>query len=382
MAIKRKKVLLIENLSSDFYKARLPLAKYLIKNGWEVYALIPNDKYLQLIRNEGIQVIGYDLIRKNKGISQIVNLILIYKKIIKEYDFDVVHSFRFQPNLISALANFFSKRKIILHITGLGIAFSNTSIKFVFFRFISQLIFQMKLLTADKVVVQNPDDGHDLWLSSFWKKKITLVKGSGVNTSLFNKDLYNKSDLRKLLNISEDNIVFTCITRLIWEKGIEELTEAFESIVKQNSNVILLLIGWSDKENPRHIPDSYFEKYKNNKNLLFLGKRNDVKEILSISDVFIYPSYYREGIPRSLLEAMSMSLPIITTDMPGCNLTIENGANGYLIEKKSKIAIEKTVLKCFDNKSKLKEMGNRSRKIVSEQFEESIVFFEIEKLYY
>jgi glycosyltransferase involved in cell wall biosynthesis len=382
MAVKKKKVLLIENLSSDFYKARLPLAKYLIQNGWDVYALIPNGTYLPLIRKEGIKVIGYDLIRGNKGIKQIINLIGIYKKIIKEYDFEVVHSFRFQPNLISSIANLFSKRKAILHITGLGIAFSNKSLKYVFYRFISQLIFQIQLLAADKVIVQNPDDGHDLWFSSLWKKKIVLVKGSGVNTSLYNSVSYNKSVLRKSLNISEDVVVFTCITRLLWEKGIEEMTEAFESIVKLNLNAILLLIGWSDKDNPRHIPDSFFEKYLRNKNLIFLGRRDDVNEILSLSDVFIYPSYYREGIPRSLLEALSMSLPVITTDMPGCNLTVENGINGYLIEKKSKIAIENAVLKCIGKKYELKEMGKRSREIAIEQFDESIIFFQIEKLYH
>ena len=90
-----KRVLLIENSSFDFYSARIPLAKYLIGKGWDVYALIPNDEYVRKIQDLGIHVIGKDLDRKNKGVFQLFRLIRTYKKIIKQYDIDIIHSFRF-----------------------------------------------------------------------------------------------------------------------------------------------------------------------------------------------------------------------------------------------------------------------------------------------
>ncbi len=376
-----KRILLIENFSSDFYKARLPLAKYLILKGWDVYALIPNDEYVELIKNNGIKVIGYDLNRKNKGIGQLVKLIRIYRTVIKEYNINIIHSFRFQPNLLNVLANFFNKRTVLLHVTGLGIAFSNFSFSYLILRFVSQLVFQVKLVRANKIIFQNDDDIKNILFARFYTNKVMVINGSGVNTSEFRKELFDRASLRKRMRISDNDKIFICVTRLIWEKGIDELTSAFKNLEEPyRRNTRLLIVGWPDKDNPRHVDDAYIDRFKNSDVISFLGKREDIPELLAISDVFIYPSYYREGIPRGILEALSMGLPIITTDMPGCKLTVAQEKNGYLISPKSSEAISNTVIKILKN-NRLTEMGYESRTMAIDYFSNTVIFSEIENLY-
>lgn len=370
-------VLLIENLATDFYSARLPFARYLMTKGWKVFALIPFDsQYSKLIQLEGIHVLDYELNRRDKGIRQLLSLLVMYRKLLLKYEFQVIHSFRFQPNLINVLVG--RKNKKIIHITGLGIAFSNPGFKFRLYRFASQIIYILKFFLTSKVIVQNPDDVKDIWASKLFKNKIKIVLGSGIDVNIFSSQNYNKKSIRDGLGIRDNEILFICVSRLIWEKGIKELCEAFQIEHKNNSNIILYIVGWSDFENPRHVPIDFLTSLSDDSGIHFLGKRSDISDLLAASDVFILPSYYREGIPRSLLEALSMGLPIITTDMPGCRLTVTT-ENGILIKPKSVNEIRNSLVAII-NKDFV-GMGRVSRKLASKNFSNKVIFEEIESIY-
>lgn len=373
-----KKIVLIENFGFDFYSARLAYSKYLISLGYKVYALVPDDNYASKIEMEGIEVIKYKFSRKNKGVFQLFKLSLFCNKIFNDHDIDIVHSYRFQPNLLNICSNIFSKRKVIIHVTGLGLAFSNSDFKFHLLRVLSQFIFLLKFILSDIIIFQNSDDPSDLWFSVFVKNKIKIIEGSGVDTISFNKDNVKRQTVRDGLNISNDTFIFICTTRLLWEKGIREMVDAFEKL--KLNNVILLIVGWSDTNNPRHISEDFISKYAHRRDIQFLGKRSDVKSLLNASDVFLYPSYYREGVPRAILEALSMGLPIITTDMPGCNLTVKEGYNGFVVEKRSVTSIMTVVKKVLTN-SNLSELGLNSRLIAEKKFSRAIIFKQIEILY-
>ena len=377
---KMKKVLLIENSATDFYGARVPLAKYLLNIGWQVYAMIPEDKiYSELIQREGICVIEYSFNRKNKGFFQLYNLLKKYKLILKENDFQIVHSFRFQPNLLNVISGIGESHQKIIHITGLGIAFSNKSLKYQILKFISQIIFLIKFYFANSIIVQNPDDINDIWASKFFISKIQQINGSGIDTIKFSPEKYENKQIRASLNISEEKKVFICITRLIWEKGIRELVEAFKILHRQNNNVLLYVVGWSDHDNPRHVSHDFISSIEPDSGIIFLGKRTDIPQLLAASDVFIFPSYYREGIPRSLLEALAMGLPIITTDMPGCRLAVNSNLNGLLISARSVSDIECSALEIL--KKNFKDMRLESRRLADVFFKDTIIFEQISSLY-
>lgn len=377
-----KKIILIENFGSDFYKARLSYAKYLKSEGFEVSALVPDDEYAALIENEGIKTYTYPFSRKNKGILQLFRLAKTFRMIFRENAFDVVHSYRFQPNLLNTLSNLFSKRKSILHVTGLGLAFSNTSFKYLALRYISQVIFQLKFLVAYKVIFQNGDDAKDLWFSGLWKSKICVIEGSGVNISTFSNsgDMSSRELFRAKMDVPTGHLVFICTTRLLWEKGIAEMIETFLVLQKENISAQLWIVGWSDEDNPRHVDTAYIDQFSNNTAIKFLGKRADIKQLLEAADVFLYPSYYREGIPRSVLEALAMGLPIITTKMPGCKLTVVENENGFLIGTKSSDEILNAIQKIRDLPN-LDLFREKSRQIAETRFSNEIIFKQIKNLY-
>ena len=375
------KVLLIENSGADFYKSRLKLALYLQDSGHEVSALVPDDGYVDLIEERGLRVFHYPMERSDKGAFQILRLIRSYRNIIKKERFDLIHSFRFQPNFIVSVASLFLPPKIVLHITGLGIAYANKSLKYKILRSISQMLYFFKFLVSDLIIVQNPDDIKSLWFTKFNSRKTKIVLGSGIDLDHYSQDEKVRQEIRKSFGLSSDDLLFICVTRLLWEKGIKEMTEAFSDIQIENSKIKLFIVGWSDVDNPRHIPQDFIDGFKDNKNILFTGNQKNINNLLSAADVFIYPSYYREGIPRAILEALAMKLPIITTKTPGCRLTVRENKNGILIAPRSKEAIRQAIIDILPRKSEYKTMGNESRILAEQLFSDVIIFKEIVQAY-
>lgn len=373
----KKKILLIENYAEDFYKARLPLAVFLLDKGYDVYALVPEDQYVEKIKSRGINVLTYPFNRKDKGLFQFIKLAVLYRRIVKNYNFDIVHSFRFQPNLLNSISSMFLGHMVVLHITGLGIAFSNESLKYIILKGISKILYLLQFLRANKIIVQNPDDINDFIFKEHFQNKICMIPGSGVDINRY-KPYWLNNEKKSV----PDRLKFICITRLIWEKGVFELTEAFKSLPGNlKDKVELNIIGWVDIDNPRAISQDFIESFATNPDINFLEKKSNVIPFLHDADVFIYPSYYREGIPRSILEALAVGLPIITTNTPGCNLTTKDNVNGFLIESRSISSIVDKVSLLYENIPLLTYFGQNSRKIAETEFSEEIVFNRIEKIY-
>ena len=372
------KVLLIENGGRDFYSSRLAYAHFLMQKGFKVYALVPDDEFVDKIKANGVEVISYPFDRKNKGIFQVLKLVSLYRKEIRKNNIDVIHSFRFQPNLVNCLANLFSRKKVVLHITGLGISFSVKTLKYRLLKWVSKILYFFQFLRANTIIVQNPDDINDFIGKRFFKKKIHLVKGSGVNTSIFCPLI----DETSIAGNNLPRLKFICVTRLLWEKGIKELTDAFKQLPKDvRQKVELNIVGWPDADNPRRVSIDFINSFKNDETIYFSGKSENVASLLQHSDVFIYPSYYREGVPRSVLEAMAVGMPIITTDIPGCNLTTINGYNGFLIQPQNIDNIKQAVIETVNNRSHLLAMGSNSRNKAIKEFSNPVIFNEIMELY-
>lgn len=369
-----KNILLLAHDGEDFYKARLPFARFLKDKGYHVSVIIPRDKFTDLIAREGFLVQPSNLKRNNANPFHLLKSMREVNRFAVANNVGIVHSFKFFPNFINSFANLFSNRKVVLHIAGLGIAFANKQPKYQIIKFIQQVLFLLEFLRANLVIIQNPDDYEDFLFKEFFRKKIKVVKGSGVDVSLFSPDLSAPAQ--------NDKAVFLCTTRLIWEKGIKEMVEAFESLPSPMlEKVELRIIGEPDNKNPRGITKDYIELHKTSTQIKFLGRQDNVKEHLRNSDIFILPTYYREGIPRSILEALASGLPIITTDVPGCNLTIIPNENGILIRPRSVEAIRSAVEKILAERGNWAQMGAASRKLALSEFSENVIFTEIVKLY-
>jgi glycosyltransferase involved in cell wall biosynthesis len=375
------KIALVENLGVDFYNARLRYALHLQNLGYIVTAILPNDGFTEKIKSQGINVIT---VSNNIRGSGILNKLIYARDLIKIFrsnQFHIVHTYRLQPNIIGTfIVGVITKSKIVNHITGLGTAFNHSSVKYKLMQLVTKILYRFNnLLFRPVSIFQNHYDIKDLGL----KKKLFCVKGSAVNEDRFSYHSISTTKLdllKKQYNLLQENTInFLFVSRLLKEKGIVELIEGFK-LASKNNKIQLIIVGWFDENNESSLnQNSLNHLIQGYDNIKFLGKQIDIPEIISLTDVSVLPTYYREGTPRFLLESMAMKKPIITTKMPGCDHLINNNENGILIEPKSVDAIEKSIN--FICEKELSIMGKLSNKLYKSEFSEKIVYSSLIDIY-
>ncbi|TRO65749.1 glycosyltransferase family 4 protein [Christiangramia sabulilitoris] len=204
------------------------------------------------------------------------------------------------------------------------------------------------------------------------EKLKVLGKGSsnGIDTNYFDPAKFSEDDqriLRKELNIPQDDLVFIFVGRLVTEKGINELVKAFEKLNSEIDNITLLLVGPFEKELDPLLPDVY-ETIKSHKKIITTGYQTDVRPYFSIANILAFPSY-REGFPNVVMQANAMSLPVIVTNINGCNEIVKDGVNGIIVEVKSEEGL-KTAMKTLVLDENLREnLIANSRKIIQDNYE-------------
>ncbi len=258
-------------------------------------------------------------------------------------------------SIASSILGIKSKYSII---TGIGYTLYNFTFKQKIIGIIVKLLYRFALKSNSSVFFQNPDD-----IKLFKDNKIIdnstkvkLINGSGVDL-----DYYYKS------TPTLAPYTFLLIARLLKEKGIIEFINAAKNIRKKYPQTIFQLIGWSDSS-PSTIDLRIIKEAEIEGVIVFLGFKKDVRKYLKKTSVFVLPSY-REGTPRTVLEAMSMCRPIITTDSPGCRETVEDNINGFLVPTKNSDLLEESMEKFIINPSLIKDMGLKSREIAEKKYD-------------
>lgn len=379
------KIALVENFGADFVGARLRFALFLKQNGIKVTAIIPKDGHREVIEKNGINVIEVGENIRGNGIKNKLIYAKILRTILKAERFDIVHFYRLQPNIIGTfIAGTSTKSVIINHVTGLGVAFTDKSVKNLLLQFIIKSLYRFNYnFFSPHTIFQNIEDAAELNIH----KRSICIEGSAVDESRFHQNIeIEKKDeilkLKKELGILGDNAkVFLFVSRLLKQKGVLELIEGFIE-AQQNTKVpiYLIIVGWTDLENPSSVnPLDIEELIIKHANIKFLGKRFDIDLLLGLTNVSILPTYYREGTPRFLLESMAMSKAIITTDMPGCNHLIPEKFNGELIKPRDVNEIKNAILHILERD--LSDLGKKSNLLYVEKFSESKVYTSILNLY-
>jgi N,N'-diacetylbacillosaminyl-diphospho-undecaprenol alpha-1,3-N-acetylgalactosaminyltransferase len=354
-----KKIAFLSHLDLNLYLFRLPIMIEMVKRGYEVYALCPKGEVFDKFQEHNIKAISYDVDRSSLNIFKEFKTIQNIKKVINPLKLDILHTFMHKPNIYSALANT-NARVVINTVTGLGSFFIHTDIKSKIVKFIILSLYKNSFKKINGVIFQNSDD-----LSYFVNQKILnqdkafLVRSSGIDTDKF---VCVKTNLKEELEIEKDKIVVLMIARVLKDKGVLEYIE-MAKILKEKAE--FLYVGGMDEGNKNSfLPD--FE------NIKYLGFRSDVKELISISDIMVLPSY-REGTPRTLLEAASMSKPIVTTNAVGCKEVVDEGINGFLVPIKDSKELAKKVEILIEDENLREEFGKNSRKKAVNEFDIKIV---------
>jgi glycosyltransferase involved in cell wall biosynthesis len=241
-------------------------------------------------------------------------------------------------------------------VTGLGYAFTGDRQKTV--AKIIGFLYRAALGRAHKVFFQNPDDEQHFRALGILPARIAsvVVNGSGVDL-----------DVYRFHPLPDSQPVFLMIGRLLGDKGVREYVEAAHRVKASFPHARFQLVGWID-ENPNAVSQAELDAWVGSGDIEFLGKLADVRPAIQASSIYVLPSY-REGTPRTVLEAMAMGRPVITTDAPGCRETVVDGDNGYLVPVQSVDALERAMRRFIDDPTLAARMGSRSRAITETKYD-------------
>lgn len=370
-----ERVIIVSSLARSLVNFRLDLIKSLIKKGYEVHCTGP-DLDIEVINNLGkINVVYHHIPFNRNGFSilrDIKYMIELRKLLIKLRPTKVL-SYTIKPVIFSNIASFFLKTDSYSLITGIGFyGNKKESLKENLIENVITILYKIAFVKIEGVAFQNNDDK-----SFFLKKgiklptKTVITSGSGVNLERF---AYNKIKEVK-------TIKFLFVGRLLKSKGVEHFINAAKILKKEfKSKVSFTIVGIEDYSSKDSInPDSLYQAIDKGE-ILFYKNQKNVFPFLENCSVFVLPSYYREGIPRSLLEALSVGRAIVTTDNVGCRETVIQKINGVLIEPNNLKALIVALRFLIENKNKIVDYSVESRKYAERRFDVSLINKDVIKM--
>lgn len=374
------RVLLVGGADVD---ARLELM-HRLKGEFELGALGARNTLRAKFAREGFGYWLYPMTRRVAPFSDLMTFFRLFK-IFRRLRPDIVHTFDTKPGVWGPLAARLARVPVVINtITGVcGSLCADERLKTTLVRRIYLFLQCIASRLCDTTVFQNRDDARELTTSGVVPaKRATIILGSGVSTKSFCAHDISESKrtaLRRELNVRPGEVLITMVSRVIRLKGVLEFAEAARRVRALGERIRFVLVGGDDPESfDRLLPDE-MEELK--RSVQWVGPRKDVSAILAVTDVFVFPSAYREGIPRVLLEAASMGLPMVTTDMPGCREVVEEGVNGCLVPVHDTAALTKAIMLLVQDSELRSRFGRASRARALELFDLSLVANQTLELY-
>lgn len=356
-----KKLLIVTNVDWFFISHRLCIAEEALKKGWEVYVACEDTGRKNEIEDKGIHFIDFRFSRSGTNLFQEISTINKMFGLYRKINPDVLHNITLKPVIYgSVIARLFRSKGVVNAISGLGYNFTGERIGKVqkIMIFLMRVGFKKNNMA---VIFQNDDDKNELLGLKILNKsnKIYKIKGSGVDLEKFVSSPMKNFDIIKILFPS----------RMLWDKGVKELKEATD-ILKQKykDKIQFILSGLADTENKAGVSEEFLKQWADGEYVKWIGYQRDMVEVYDNSHIVVLPSY-REGMPKTLLEACSMGKAIITTDAIGCKECVDEGINGYKVpiydSKKLALAIEKLA----NDEMKITQMGINSRIKAEKEFD-------------
>jgi glycosyltransferase involved in cell wall biosynthesis len=358
---KQMKIIVFASLSESLLNFRKQLLVEMVSNGHEVTAFAPGEdrEVTTQLRELGIAYHPVSTDRTGLNpLSDIRTCIELFS-LFRKYKPDILLNYTIKPVIYGSItARLAGVRRIFSIITGLGYTFSKESLGEKIIFAVVRRLYISALAGNHTVFFQNPDD-----MKLFTDYNIitrtgqsVLINGSGVDLQHF-----------RLVALPQKRPVFLLIARLIRTKGIREFVEAASIVKQRHPNASFRLLGPYDS-NPSAIQKNEVSSWIREGIIEYLGEAKDVRKSLADADVYVLPSY-REGTPRSVLEAMAMGRPIITSDAPGCRETVQQGVNGFLVPIKDAKSLAAAMEKFIDHPQLIVSMGKRSRERAEEKYD-------------
>lgn len=360
-----KRIAIIANSSWNIYNYRLSLCRFLQSKRYQIILIAPEDRYTTFLKDE-FPFSFYPLKNLIPHSKNPFNEIALLKELYNTYkklELNLVLQYTIKPNIYGSLVAQQLRIPCISTVTGLGYSFMQKDKSTQAVSWLYKIAFK-----KNKYIVFHNTDDYNLFVQKklVEKVKAKVIKGSGVDTNYF----ISKNEI-----IENGKFIFLFIGRLLYDKGIIEYVQAARQIKQTYKEVEFWIVGDIKAANPSAISKKELDKWISDKIIKYLGKTDHIKEVIQKSSVVVLPSY-REGMPRSILEAMAMSKPIITTNSPGCRETVEENINGFKVPPKNANALAKAMEKMIHLKvlgNQLNIMGQASRIKVEKEFSHEIV---------
>ncbi len=368
----------LSHLDLNLYLFRLPIMIELVKRGYKVYAICPKGDKFEKFKEYGVEAISYEIDRGSLNPFKEKKAIENIYQAIKDLHLDILHTFTAKPNIYGTFAGKKAKVPVILNLVeGLGSFYTNNSIKNIVIRAIMERLYKKAFRLSDGCVFVNSDDpSYMIGKNIIPKEKVKIIKSVGIDTKKFDISNYNDKrlkEIKKSLDL-ENKTVILMIARAIWDKGIKEFYEVAKRL--KNKDMEFVLVGDTDDGNPTCASN----KYLLSGSVKWLGHRDDIPDLIAICDIFVLPSF-REGLPVTLMEAASMSKPIVTTDTVGCREVVEDGYNGFLVPVRDAETLSKKIELLINDKDLRISMGKNGRIKVEKEFDIKKVVKQYMELY-
>ena len=357
------KILVVSPKNKTVFNFRGDLIKDMIAHGHNVVVIGPNRDYLEDVLALGVsKFIEIAMVKDNTSVSNDLSYYKNLLSVMKEERPDMVFSYTIKPVIYGSLAaRKAGVPRIYAMVTGLGRVYASGGMKARAVRLVTKVLYKRAFRGCDRVIFQNEDDIRELVSTKYLpEEKTALVSGSGVNMERF-----KRSSL-------PEQPVFLMVSRVIREKGVLEYCQAARILKKTVPYARCILLGGYDASMGALKPEDIRE-YIDDGSIEFPGEVKDPVAFYGKSSVFVLPSYYREGLPRTLLEALSCGRPIITTDWPGCRVPVEDGVNGFMIPVRDEQALSQRMIQLAEEPELLAKMSAAAYETCRCRFEVSII---------
>jgi glycosyltransferase involved in cell wall biosynthesis len=362
----RRKPQLIMVLTEDWFFCSHFLERAVAARdaGYNVTILANENGKSARIRAAGLGFIGVPLNRR--GLNPLVEARTVRAILAayRELRPTLVHHVGLKPVLYGSLAaRLAGLRSVVNAPVGMGFVFTSRSLKSRLLRPLVRLALRLFMNpSGSKVVFENSDDLTNLVAEGAVRPQdAVLIRGSGIEVA----------DYKPAIESPGPPIV-ALISRMLWDKGVGEFVEAARMLRADRISARFWLVGATDPQNPAAISEGQLRKWRDEGAVEWLGQRDDIPAILARSQIACLPSY-REGLPRSLLEAMAAGLPIVSTDVPGCREAVRHGENGLLVPARDSVALAAGLRLLIEDPALRRRFGVAGRRRAEHEFASSIV---------
>jgi glycosyltransferase involved in cell wall biosynthesis len=359
------KFALVANTGWYLYNFRRNLMLALRAAGHEIVVISPPDTYGERLAREGFVHVDWNVSNSGQNPWSELRAVFELRRVLEEHSIDAVLSYTPKGNIYSGLACLRSRRVTVPNISGLGRSLAEGSRLAA----LTKLLYRIALQRAPKVYFQNEDDREMFTRARILGPVPTeRLMGSGVDLFRF------QAAPLPCVTALDGEVVFLLVARLIWDKGIRQYVEAARIVRQRWPAARFRMLGALPAPGPASVSSADLQAWETEGLIEYLGTSDDVPAVLREVDCMVLPSYYREGVPRSLIEASAMGRPCITTDMPGCRDVVEHGATGWLCTPRDVGSLVERLEAFLELPSEQRQlMGARARQRAEQVFDERVI---------